>query len=208
MTPMAIDLSIITKVREATGAGIVEVKKALEEARGNTENAMEILRKKGIAKAAKKAGERVTREGIIECYTHAGGRVGVLVELLCETDFVARNEEFKALAHDLALHIAATDPLYLSPDSVSPEAVEKERTIATEEFAGSGKPKEVVAKIVEGKLAKWYGEVCLISQPFVKDEEVTIAELIARASAKMGEKIEVKRFCRFAIGTPDACVVC
>ncbi len=205
---MPIDSATIMKVREATGAGIVDVKKALEEAGGNVDSAMDILRKKGIAKAAKKASERVTREGIVECYTHAGGKVGVMVEVLSETDFVARNDAFRQLAHDLALHIAATDPIYLSPDSVPPEVIEKEKSLAGEEFAGSGKPQSVIEKIVEGKLAKWFAETCLMSQPFVKDEDVTIKELIDQVSAKVGEKIEVKRFCRFAIGSSNACIIC
>jgi elongation factor Ts len=185
----------------------VDVKKALEEAKGDTDAAVELLRKKGAIKAAKKSAERTTREGIVECYTHAGGKVGVLVELLCETDFVARNEQFKALAHDLALHIAATDPMYLSPESVPPEVVEKEKSIASEEFAGSGKPQSVIDKILEGKIGKWYGETCLMSQAFVKDEDVTIKDLINNISAKVGEKIEVKRFCRFAIGNTNATII-
>ncbi len=204
---MAIDLSVISKIRELTGAGIVEVKKALEEAGGKEEAAIDILRKKGALKAAKKSAERVTREGVIECYTHAGGKVGVMVELLSETDFVSRNEEFKALAHDLALHIAAADPIYISSESVSPEVIEKEKDMASEEFAGSGKPQNVIDKIVEGKLAKWYSETCLLSQPFIKDEDMTIKDLITAVSAKVGEKIEVKRFCRFAIGTPGGSVI-
>jgi elongation factor Ts len=204
---MPIDSATIVKIREATGAGIVDVKKALEEAGGDTDAALELLRKKGIAKAVKKAGERVTREGIVECYTHAGGKVGVLVELLCETDFVARTEQFKELAHDLALHIAATDPLYLSPESVPPEVVEKEKSLASDEFAGSGKPQSVIDKILDGKISKWYSETCLLSQAFVKDEDVSIKDLISNISAKVGEKIEVKRFCRFAIGTTNATIV-
>lgn len=200
MNIMPIDLSTITKVREMTGAGIVDVKKALEEAGGDVEKTIEILRKKGAIKAAKKATERTTKEGIVEAYMHAGGKVGVLVELLCETDFVARNEEFKALAHDLALHVAATDPLYLSSETVPAEVIEKEKELAAEEFAGSGKPASVVEKIVEGKIAKWYSERCLLEQAFVKDEDVLIKDLINNVSAKVGEKIEVKRFCRYAIG--------
>ncbi len=197
---MSIDLSMISKIREMTGAGIVDVKKALEEAGGDVEKTIEVLKKKGAIKAAKKAAERTTSEGVVEAYMHAGGKVGVLVELLCETDFVARNEEFKALAHDLALHIAATDPIYVSAETVPPEVVEKEKSIAVEEFAGSGKPASVVEKIVEGKIGKWYSDTCLMSQAFVKDEDVTIKDLINNVSAKVGEKIEVKRFCRFAIG--------
>jgi elongation factor Ts len=197
---MSIDLSTITKVREMTGAGIVDVKKALVEGDGDMEKAVEILRKKGAVKAAKKAAERTATEGVVEAYTHAGGKVGVLVELLCETDFVARNEEFKALAHDLALHIAAADPVYVSPETVPAEVVEKEKSLATDEFAGSGKPPSVIEKIVEGKISKWYSDTCLMSQAFIKDEDITIKDLINNVSAKMGEKIEVKRFCRFAIG--------
>jgi len=197
---MSIDLSTISKIREMTGAGIVDVKKALEEAGGDVEKTIDVLRKKGAIKAAKKATERTAKEGIVECYAHAGGKVGVIVEVLCETDFVARNEEFKALAHDLALHIAATDPIYVSPEVVPPEVVEKEKSLAADEFAGSGKPQSVIDKIIEGKIGKWYSDTCLMSQAFVKDEDVTIKDLINNVSAKVGEKIEVKRFCRFAIG--------
>jgi len=187
-------------VREMTGAGIVEVKKALEEAGGDEAKAIEILRKKGIAKAAKKAAERTAKEGLVECYSHAGGKVGVIVEVLCETDFVARNEEFKALAHELALQIAATDPLYVSADAVPPEVIEKEKSLAAEEFLGSGKPPEVLGKIIEGKIKKWQSDVCLMSQAYIKDEDKTVGDLVTAVSAKMGEKVEVKRFCRFAIG--------
>jgi elongation factor Ts len=197
---MSIDLSTISKIREMTGAGIVDVKKALEAAGGDVEKTIEELKKKGAIKAAKKANERTASEGIVECYSHAGGKVGVIVELLCETDFVARNDEFKQLAHDLALHIAAADPLYVSPEAVPPEVVEKEKSLAVDEFAGSGKPPSVIEKIVEGKIGKWYSDTCLTAQAFVKDEDVTIKDLINNVSAKVGEKIEVKRFCRFAIG--------
>jgi elongation factor Ts len=197
---MSLDLSTISKIREMTGAGIVDVKKALEEAGGDMEKTIEILKKKGAIKAAKKAAERVAKEGVVECYSHAGGKVGVIVEVLCETDFVARNESFKELAHDIALQIAATDPIYLWPETVPPEVVEKERSMASDEFAGSGKPQSVIEKIVEGKIGKWYSDTCLLSQAFIKDEDVTIKDLINNVSAKVGEKIEVRRFCRFAIG--------
>jgi elongation factor Ts len=202
---MSIDLSTITKIREMTGAGIVDVKKALEEAGGNVDAAVEVLKKKGAIKAAKKSAERTASEGIIEVYTHAGGKVGVMLELLCETDFVARNEEFKSLAHDIALHIAAVDPIYLSAETVPPEVVEKEKSLATDEFAGSGKPASVIEKIIEGKISKWYSDTCLLSQAFVKDEDVTIQDLVNNASAKVGEKIEVKRFCRYAISSGANC---
>lgn len=198
---------MISKIREMTGAGIVDVKKALEEVGGNSEAAIELLRKKGAIKAAKKSTERTAKEGLIECYTHAGGKVGVLVELLCETDFVARNEEFKQLAHDIALHIAAADPIYLASAAVPPEVVEKEKSMASDEFSGSGKPPAVIEKIVEGKIGKWYSDTCLMSQAFIKDEDVTIQDLINNVSAKVGEKIEVKRFCRFAMGNGNATFV-
>jgi len=196
---MSIDLSLVSKVREMTGAGIVDVKKALEEAGGDEAKAIEALRKKGIAKAAKKAAERTTKEGLVECYSHAGGKVGVIIEILCETDFVARNEEFKALAHELALQVAATDPLYISAEAIPPEMVEKEKMIAKEEFAGSGKPADVIEKIIDGKIKKWQSEVCLLAQNYIKDEDKTVADLVTAVSAKMGEKIEIRRFCRYAV---------
>lgn len=202
---MSIDLSTITKIREMTGAGIVDVKKALEEAGGDIDAAIDVLKKKGAIKAAKKSAERTTKEGVIEVYTHAGGKVGVMLELLCETDFVARNEEFKALAHDIALHIAAVDPIYLSAETVPPEVIEKEKSMATDEFAGSGKPASVIEKIIEGKIGKWYSDTCLLSQAFVKDEDVSIQDLINNTSAKVGEKIEVRRFCRYAITSGTNC---
>lgn len=198
---MSIDLSTVSKVREMTGAGVVDVKKALEEAGGDENKAIEILRKKGIAKAAKKSAERTTKEGLVECYSHGAGKVGVIVEVLCETDFVAKNEEFKALAHEIALQIAATDPLYLSADAIPPEVVEKEKMIAKEEFAASGKPAEVIEKIIDGKIKKWQSEICLLAQASIKDEDKTIQDLVTAISAKMGEKVEVKRFSRFAIGS-------
>ena len=172
---------------------------ALNEAGGDKEKAMEGLRKKGLAKLAKKA-DRVAREGLIESYIHAGGRVGVLVELNCETDFVARTEDFKTLAKELALHVAAANPLYVSREEVPTEVVEKEMEIYKEQMKDEGKPEDVVAKIIEGKLAKFYEEVCLLEQPFVKDGDLKISQVIANGVAKMGENVQVRRFARFVLG--------
>lgn len=194
-----LDTKLITELREKTGAGVVDVKAALEETGGDMTAAEELLRKKGILKAGKKA-DRVAGEGIVYSYIHGGGKVGVLLELRCETDFVARNEAFTTLAHDIALHIAAMNPLYLEAGSVPPEVLEKERDIYRAEVAGSGKPDDIIAKIVDGKLAKYYGDVCLLNQQFVKDESQTIDDLIKAAIAKIGENIQVKRFVRFHVG--------
>ncbi len=194
-----LDTKLITELREKTGAGVVDVKAALEETGGDMTAAEELLRKKGILKAGKKA-DRVAGEGIVYSYIHGGGKVGVLLELRCETDFVARNEAFTTLAHDIALHIAAMNPLYLEAGSVPPEVLEKECDIYRAEVAGSGKPDDIIAKIVDGKLAKYYGDVCLLNQQFVKDESQTIDDLIKAAIAKIGENIQVKRFVRFHVG--------
>jgi len=189
----------IVKLREATGAGMLDCKKALDEAGGDMEKAMEILRVKGQVKAAKKSAERETKEGIVHAYIHANGKVGTMIELLCETDFVARNEVFQELAHDIAMQIAATEPLYLKPEDVPEEVIEKEKAMVREELADSGKPAEVIDKIVEGKMAKYYEELCLLNQPFIKDEDKTIGDHINEKIATLGEKIEIGKFCRFAI---------
>ena len=193
------DSSLVMKLREMTGAGILDAKKALDETGGDLEKAVELLRKKGAIKAAKK-GERETAEGVVHAYVHANGKVGAMLELLCETDFVARNAQFQELAHDLAMHIAATNPLYIRPEDVSPEVLAKEREIWAAEFAGGEKPAAVVEKILEGKVQKYYSETCLLKQAFVKDEDITIEELLQQAVAKLGENIQVKRFVRFALG--------
>lgn len=187
------------KLREMTGAGILDAKKALEDASGDVEKAIELLRKKGAIKAAKK-GERMTHEGVVHCYVHANGKVGAMVELLCETDFVARNEQFQGLAHDLAMHIAAANPLYLRPEDVPPEVLEKEKEIWAAEFAAGEKPAAVVSQILEGKVRKFYSETCLLKQAFIKDEDVTVEELLQQGVAKLGENIQVKRFTRFSLG--------
>jgi elongation factor Ts len=188
---------LIKELREQTGAGIMDVKEALDEASGDKEKAIEILRKKGLAKQAKKA-DRVANEGIIDSYIHAGGRIGVLVEVNCETDFVARTDDFKNLVKEIALHIAASNPLYISPEDVPAEVIEKEKEIYKEQFAD--KPAEVIEKMLEGKINKYLEEVCLLNQPYVKDPDKTIGELLAEATGKMGENIQVRRFARFMLG--------
>jgi elongation factor Ts len=189
----------IAELRARTGCGMMDCKNALAEAEGNQEKAIEVLRKKGISKAAKKA-DREAKEGIIEAYIHSNGKIGVLVEVLSETDFVAKNEEFKEFAHDVALHIAALSPKYVSPEEIPAEVVETEKEALMEEVKASGKPEEIARKIVEGKLNKYFGEVCLLNQPFVKDPDKTVQELLNEKIAKIGEKIEIKRFCRMQIG--------
>ncbi len=193
------DATLIKELRELTGAGITDVKDALTESGGDRDAALELLRKKGIAKLAKKA-DRVAKEGLVESYIHAGGRIGALVELNCETDFVGRTDDFKALAKELALHIAASNPLYVSREDVPAEVIEKEREIYKEQAAGSGKPDDVVEKMIEGKLEKYFEESCLLEQPFVKDASKKISDLISESTAKMGENVQVRRFARFMLG--------
>ena len=189
----------IIKLREQTGAGMLDCKKALDEANGDLEKAGEILRKKGQAKAAKKSAERETKEGVVHAYIHANGKVGAMIELLCETDFVAKNEVFQELAHEIAMQIAATEPLYLKPEDVPEEVIEKEKSMIKEEMADESKPADVLDKIIEGKIAKYYEDVCLLNQPYIKDEDMTIGDLINNKIASLGEKIEIGNFCRFAI---------
>jgi elongation factor Ts len=188
---------ILKEVREITGAGILEIKNALAEAGNDKDKAIEILRKKGSLKAGKKA-DRVANEGIVESYIHPGSRVGVLVEVNCETDFVARTDDFKALAKELALHIAAANPLYVSREQVPAEVVEKEKEIYKEQI--KGKPADMVEKILEGKIAKYYEEVCLMEQPFAKNSDQKVQDVVHSAIAKMGENVVVKRFARFVLG--------
>ncbi len=196
---MAVDAKLVKTLREMTGAGVLDCKKALEETGGNLEEAVELLRKKGIAKAAKKA-SRETKEGIIHAYIHAGGRVGVLLELNCETDFVARNDLFKELANEIALQIAAMKPKYVSREDVPREIVEKEGEIIREAALAEGKPQHIAEKIAEGRLEKFFKEVCLLEQPYIRDDKKTIEELIKEYIAKIGENIKVSRFCRYEIG--------
>lgn len=195
-----IDSKMIGELRALTGAGIVDCKKALEETGSNFDAAVELLRKKGQKVAANKQ-SRETKEGLVYAYVHTSGRVGTLVEVLCETDFVARNDDFKQLAHELALQIAAMNPLYVNVEDVPTEVVDKEVEIYKEQMGASlsGKPQEMVDKIMSGKIAKYYEEVCLLKQKFIKDDSITIAELVTRTIAKVGENIQVRRFARFAL---------
>ena len=188
---------LIKELRELTGAGLLDVKSALEETKGDKEKAVEILRKKGALKMGKKA-DRVAKEGLIEAYIHPGSRVGVLLEINCETDFVARTDDFKGLAKELALHIAGANPLYVSQADVPAEVIEKEKEIYSEEV--KGKPEEIINKILEGKLNKFFQEVCLLEQAFIKNPDTTVKQVISDAVAKMGENVVVKRFARFVLG--------
>ena len=178
---------------------MMDCKQALTEAKGDVEQAIVILRKKGAAVAQKKAA-RVTSEGSVASYIHAGGKIGVLVEVNCESDFVARTDDFKELVHDIAMHIAASDPKFVRKEDVTPEAYEREKDIYRSQAAATGKPPQVVEKIVEGKMAKFYEEVCLYEQPFIKDQTMSISQLIAGKIGKLGENISVRRFARFKVG--------
>lgn len=189
---------IIKELREATGAGMLDIKAAVTEANGDKEKAIEILRKKGAMKVGKKA-DRTAKEGIIETYIHPGSRVGVLVELNCETDFVGRTEDFKNLAKELALHIAAANPLYITTEEVPMEVVEKEKEIYKEQM--KDKPADVVEKILEGKIAKYFEETCLMEQPYVKNPDQKVKDVIGQATAKMGENVQIRRFARFVLGS-------
>lgn len=196
---MEITIEMIKELRERTGAGVMEAKKALEEANGDMEKAVTILREKGVIKAAKKAG-RIAKEGIIEAYIHTGDKLGVLVEVNCETDFVARTDEFRKLAKDIALQIAGMNPQYVSKEDIPPEVIEKEKEIYRTQLRNEGKPEHVIEKIIEGKLEKFYEEVCLLEQPFVKNPEIKVKDLITEAISKLGENIVVRRFARFVVG--------
>jgi elongation factor Ts len=192
-----ITANLVAELRASTGAGLMDCKKALVEANGDTEQAVAILRKKGMATAAKKA-DRDATEGLVESYIHLGGKVGVLLEIKCETDFVAKNEQFRELARDIAMHVAAASPLYVSREDVPEEVLEKEREIASSQ--AEGKPAQAVQKIVEGKLAKYFASVCLLEQPFVKNPDQTVQELLTDSIAKIGENILIGRFARFQLG--------
>jgi elongation factor Ts len=189
----------VKELRDTTGAPMMDCKKALTEAGGDMEKAVVILRKKGAATAQKKA-TRVTSEGSVSSYIHAGGKIGVLVEVNCESDFVARTEDFKELVHDIAMHIAASDPKFVRKEDVTPEAFAREKEIYLAQAVASGKPQHIAEKMVEGKMAKFYEEVCLYEQPFIKDQTSSISQLIATKVGKLGENISVKRFARFKVG--------
>lgn len=193
-----IDPKLVSTLRTQTGAGIVDCKKALEEANGNYEQAVELLRKRGQKVAANKQ-DRSTKEGLILSYVHPNGKVGVLIELLCETDFVARTDEFKGFAHDVALQIAAMNPLYVRTEEVPAELIEKEKEIYRDQMVGEKKPPEILEKILTGKVAKYYQEVCLLKQQFVKDDSQTIEQLLTQMIAKTGENIQINRFSRMSL---------
>jgi len=189
----------VSELRIRTGAGMMDCKRALEEAGGDMDKAAELLRKKGIAKAEKRAG-RVASQGVVVSYLHHNGQVGALVELNCETDFVARTDDFQQLARDIALHVASADPIGVNPEDIPGELIERERRIAEDQVAQDGKPENIRAKIVDGKIKKFVAERTLTEQPFVKDDKRTVGQLIKEASGKLGEAISVRRFARFKIG--------
>ncbi len=198
-TTVNITAAQVKELRDKTNAPMMDCKNALTEAKGDIEAAIVVLRKKGVATAAKKA-TRATSEGSVASYIHAGGKIGVLLEVNCESDFVARTDDFKGLLHDIAMHIAATDPRYIRKEDVTPEAFEKEKDIYRAQATATGKPAAVVEKIVEGKMGKFYEEVCLLEQPFIKDQTVTVHQLIATVVGKLGENISIRRYARFKVG--------
>lgn len=199
---MEITVDMIRELREATGAGVLDAKKALEAADGDFDKAAAALRKKGLARAEKRS-DREAKEGVIEVYSHLANRVGVMVEVNCETDFVARNEQFQALAHDLALHVAAMSPRYVSREDVPGDVLEMQMSSLRAEAEGEGKPEEIVEKIVQGRLEKFYKDTVLLEQPFVKDEDMTVETLVNNTIAVLGENILVRRFVRYELGETE-----
>jgi len=196
---MEIKAKMVKELRQRTGIGMMECKQALKESGGDIEKAILILRKKGYARAKDKM-SRETAEGVVGSYIHLNGKIGVLVEVNCESDFVARNDDFKDLVKNIALHIAASNPRYISSDEISLEVLEEEKEIIREQFKDSKKPPEIIDKIVQGKLGKFYEEVCLLDQPYVKDDKISVKKLLASYIAKIGENIQIKRFARFELG--------
>ena len=196
---MAITASDVNALRQRTGVGMMDCKKALTEANGDMNKAVEILREKGMATAAKKAG-RIAAEGVVDSYIHMGGKVGVLVEVNCETDFVARGDQFKTLVHDVALQIAASKPLYVTKEEVPQDVLDKEKEILKIQAMNEGKPEAIAEKMVQGRIKKYYEDFCLLEQPFVKDPSKTVGQLITEAIASIGEKITVRRFTRYEMG--------
>lgn len=195
---MSITAKDVAQLRAKTGAGMLDCKKALDESNGDMEKAIEWLRKRGAAKAAKRS-DKVTAEGVVVSYIH-GGKIGALVEMNCETDFVAKNDQFSALANDIAMHIAAVGPRFVSRDEVTAQEIEKEMDIYRDQMKNEGKPADIIEKIIEGKMGKYYSEVCLLEQPFLKDEDKTIEQLLTEKTAEIGEKITVRRFARYEVG--------
>ena len=196
---MEISMELIKDLRQRTGAGIVDCKAALQEAKGNVEGAIEYLRRKGLATAAKKAG-RIATDGLVSSYIHAGGKLGVLVEINCETDFVAKTEDFQALVKNIAMQIAAANPQYVRREEIPADVLEKERSIYRAQALESGKPEKVIDKIVEGKMERFYSEACLLEQTYIKDSEQTVKEVLDALIGKIGENINVRRFARFQLG--------
>jgi elongation factor Ts len=196
---MVITADLVRELREKSGAGIMDCKEALKGSDGDLEKATDYLRKKGLSKAAKKSG-RQTSEGIVGAYIHGGGRIGVLLEVNCETDFVARNEVFKGFVNDIAMHIAAINPHHVSPEDVPAEEIEREKAVLTEQAKESGKPEKVIPRIVEGRLAKFFEERCLLKQSFVKDSDKTVESLLKEKISELGENITVRRFVRYQLG--------
>lgn len=196
---MAVDAKLVKQLRERTGAGMLDCKKALEEADNNLDKAIEILREKGLSAAANKAG-RVATEGVVQSYIHAGGRIGVLVEVNCETDFVAMTDQFKDFARDIAMQIAAASPRYVSREEVPQDEIEKEKEILTAQALNEGKPEKIVAKMVEGRISKYYEEYCLMEQSFVKDPDKTVSQLLNEKVSTIGENITIRRFVRYELG--------
>jgi len=194
-----ITAALVKELRERTGAGMMDCKKALSATDGDLEKAIDFLREKGLAAAAKKAG-RVAAEGLVEAYIHGGGRIGVLVEVNCETDFVAKTDAFKELVKDIAMHIAATNPSYLKREEVPTAELEHEQAVLAEQARNEGKPEKIIEKMVAGRIEKYYKEVCLMEQPFVKDPDKTISDLITKSIAKIGENISIRRFTRYQLG--------
>ena len=196
---MEISVELVKDLRQRTGAGVIDCKAALQEANGNMDAAIEYLRRKGLAAAAKKAG-RIAADGLISSYIHAGGKMGVLVEINCETDFVAKTDDFQAFVKNIAMHIAATNPQYIRREEIPPEVLEGEKRIYRSQALDSGKPEKVIDKIVQGKLERFYSEVCLLEQTYVKDSDLTIKEVLDAMIAKVGENINIRRFARFQLG--------
>ena len=191
--------AMVKELRERSGAGMMDCKKALIETNGDVEKAIDFLREKGLAAAAKKA-SRVAAEGIVEAYIHGAGRIGVLLEVNCETDFVAKTEGFRGLARDIAMQVAANNPLYVAREEVAEELLQHERDVLRAQALNEGKPEKIVDKMVEGRIEKYYKEVCLLEQPFIKNPDITVKELITESIAKIGENINVRRFVRFQLG--------
>ncbi len=197
---MAIEASIVKELRDKTGAGMMDCKRALEESGGNIEEAQKILRKKGITKVERRA-HRDTKEGLVEAYIHPGGKIGVLIEVNCETDFVAKTDEFKQMVRDLAMQVAATDPLSISNEDLDPSIIERETEIYRAQAKETGKPDNIIEKIVKGRLQKYFQEVCLLDQPYVKDTDMSVRDRVTEVASKIGENIVIRRYIRFLLGS-------